>query len=104
MLITFKTRARYPNITMFGDVALGLLKLMGRRETVPSVIEPEDIPKALEMLRAGLTEEPEISEKEASEEDESEESTVAITTRAMPLIELLEAALKEDVPVLWEES
>ena len=48
MLITFKTRASYPDITMFGDVALQLLKLMGRRETVPSAMEPEDIPATFE--------------------------------------------------------
>ena len=89
---------------MFGDVALRLLKLMGRRETVPSAIEPEDISKALEMRRTGLTIEPEVPEKKSSEEDVSEESTVAIATRAMPLIELLEAAMKEDVAVLWEEG
>ena len=45
MLITFKTRA-YADITMFGDVALQLIELMGRRDTVPSAIYPEDIPKA----------------------------------------------------------
>jgi hypothetical protein len=89
---------------MFGDFALRLLKLMGRRETVPSAIEQEDIPKALEMLRTGLTIKPEVPEKRSSEEGEGEESTVAIATRAMPLIELLEAALKEDVAVLWEEG
>jgi hypothetical protein len=39
---------------MFGDVALQLLKLMGRREMVSSAIEPEDIPDALNRLRKGL--------------------------------------------------
>jgi hypothetical protein len=33
MLITFKSRA-YADVTMFGDVALKLIKLMGRRDTV----------------------------------------------------------------------
>ena len=52
----------------------------------------------------GLTMEPEVAEKKSAGGDESEESSVTIATRAMPLIELLEAALKEDVAVLWEEG
>ena len=105
MLITFKTRARCPDITMFGDVALRLLKLMGRRDTVPSAMEPEDIPAALRKLREGLALEKEAA-AEASAEDADEEATrpVSLQTRAMPLVELLETALKEDVPVMWEEG
>jgi hypothetical protein len=52
MLIKFKTTASYPEITMFGEVALKLLKMMGRRGTVPSAISADDIPAALELLRA----------------------------------------------------
>ena len=51
MLITFKTRASCPDITMFGDVGLSLIALMGRRKTLPGVIDPEDIPEAMRSLR-----------------------------------------------------
>ena len=54
MLITFKTTASYPEITMFGEVALKLLEMMGRRPTVPSAIGAEDIPQALQSLRDGI--------------------------------------------------
>ena len=103
MLITFKTRARYPNITMFGDVALQLLKLMGRRETVPSAIEPEDIPDALNRLRNGLAilEQSDASSQPTDTIDD-EEPRVSISTRAGPLIELLEASQGANVPVMWE--
>ena len=56
MLIKFKTTAPYPEITMFGEVGLKLIKLMGRRGTVPSAIGPEDIPEALQSLRKGVAE------------------------------------------------
>lgn len=103
MLITFKTRARYPNITMFGDVALQLLKLMGRRETVPSAIEPEDIPDALDRLRKGLAiEEQSDACSRPSDTNDDEEPSVSVGTRAGPLIELLEAAQGANVPVMWE--
>jgi hypothetical protein len=97
MLITFKSRA-YADVTMFGEVALKLIKLMGRRETVPSVIEPEDIPQALKMLRAGIA-----ADDAAAKEDETEEP-VSPHNRALPLIELLQAALEKNVPVMWEEG
>jgi hypothetical protein len=39
MLVTFRSEA-YPSITMFGDVAVTLIKLMGHSGAVPSQIEP----------------------------------------------------------------
>ena len=105
MLVTFKTRATYPDITMFGDVALKLIKLMGRRETVPSAIEPEGIPHALKMLQAGVaTDDATAKEDEAEDSDDETEEFVSAHNRALPLIELLQAAQKEDVPVMWEEG
>jgi len=104
MLITFKTRA-YADVTMFGDVALKLIKLMGRRETVPSAIEPEDIPQALKMLRAGVAaEDAATKEDEAKNSDDEKEENVTVHNRALPLIELLQAAHQKNVPVMWEEG
>ena len=105
MLITFKTQARYPNITMFGDVALRLLKLMGRRDTVPSAMESADIPDALQRLRAGLAKQEELHDgQNPTDANDDSEAPVGIATRAGPLIELLEAAAREGVSVMWESS
>ena len=104
MLITFKTRA-YADVTMFGEVALKLIKLMGRRETVPSAIEPEDIPQALKMLRAGIAADDAVAkEDEAESNDDETEDPVSVHNRALPLIELLQAAHEQNVPVIWEEG
>ena len=103
MLITFKTTASYPEITMFGEVALKLLAMMGRRGTVPSAIGAEDIPQALESLRKGIAEaDAALEDQPPHEEEEGEERRVSLHNRAVPLIELLEAAQKEGVAVLWE--
>ena len=109
MLITFKTRAHYPNVTIFGDVATQLLKLMGRKGTVPSAIAPGDIREALRQLRDGLakqaaTSPPAKPTPDDEDEDEDAEPPVSIGTRAVPLIELLEAAAREDVAVMWEHQ
>ena len=88
---------------MFGDVALQLLKLMGRRETVPSAIEPEDIPDALDRLCKGLAIQEQLDTgSQPIDTSDDDEPSVSIGTRAGPLIELLEAALDDNVPVMWE--
>src|SRR5690606_24478116 len=53
MLVTFSTKA-HPDITMFGDVAVQLLKLAGHSGTVPSAILARDIPATLARLEGGL--------------------------------------------------
>ena len=51
MLVTFTTNA-YADITLFGDVALAMLKMMGHSATVPGAILAEDVPAALSRLTA----------------------------------------------------
>lgn len=103
MLVTFTTEA-YADITMFGDVAVSLLKMMGHSGTVPGGIRAEDIPAALEHLKKALAEEaareqqlPEVNKQD----DDEEEPVVSISTRALPLIDLLVAASKAGKNVMW---
>jgi Domain of unknown function (DUF1840) len=51
MLVTFTTRA-YADITMFGDVALAMLKMMGHCEAMPGAIRAEDVHTVLSRLTA----------------------------------------------------
>jgi len=104
MLITFKSRA-YADVIMFGEVALNLIKLMGKGETVPSAIEPEDIPQVLKSLREGIAvEDAAVNETETEFGEEDEVEQVSVHHRALPLIKLLKAAKRENVPVMWEEG
>ena len=103
MLIKFKTTANYPDITMFGEIALKLLKMMGRSGKVPSAISAEDIPIALKSLRKGVADaDAALEDQPPHEEEEGEERRVSMHNRALPLIEMLETAALEDVPVMWE--
>ncbi len=104
MLIKFKSIA-HGDVIMFGDVALQLIKLMGRRETVPSAINPEDIPAALKSLQQGIATDDDAKVEVGSQSVEDEElEHVSMQNRALPLIELLSAAKEADVPVMWEEG
>jgi hypothetical protein len=103
MLIKFKTTAAYPEITMFGEVALKLLEMMGRSGKVPSAINAGDIPAALESLHKGVADaDAALEDQPPHEEEEGEERRVSMRNRALPLIEMLETAAREDVPVMWE--
>ncbi|MBI4808627.1 MAG: DUF1840 domain-containing protein [Nitrosomonadales bacterium] len=53
MLVTFTTDA-YADITMFGDVALKMLKMMGHSANVHGAIWAEDVPEALSRLTAAI--------------------------------------------------
>ena len=69
MLVTFTTKA-YADITMFGDVALALLKKMGHSATVPGAILAADVPAALSKLTAAIDAEkfpPPVADKDADE-------------------------------------
>lgn len=108
MLVTFRTDA-YADITMLGDVAVELLKLMGHSGTVPSAMMPEDIPAALERLEAGLAEHeraaadsPPADAGDDEEDEDAAEPHVSLRNRAFPLRRLLEAAHREHVPVMWD--
>lgn len=101
MLVTFRSKA-YANITMFGDVAVTLLKLMGHSGTVPSAIKSADIPSALQRLRTAIAKEATASkEPDRAQDGEESEPAVALANRALPLIELLEAAAAQNADVTW---
>ena len=102
MLITFSCSA-YTNITMFGDVAVHLLRLMGHSGTVPGAILAEDIPAALECLVAAIQAEQQLPEQKQTGDEEDSEPVVSLSLRAFPLIELLEAAAKKKCNVMWNK-
>lgn len=97
MLITFSTKA-YADITMFGNVALHLIHLMGHSGSVPGAILAEDVPAALGKLRVALASGP-VDDQGT---DSDEEPKVSLNHRALPLIELLTAAASQGCNVMWD--
>jgi hypothetical protein len=103
MLVTFSCQA-YADITMFGDVAVRLLKMMGHSGTVPSALLAEEVPAALARLVAAVEADKHSPEPEEPAEDEDSEPAVSLAHRALPLIELLKAAAKDQCDVMWDSS
>jgi hypothetical protein len=100
MLVTFRCDA-HENVVMFGQIAKRLLVLMGHSGTVPSAILPADLPTALRRLNEGLAAEKQQQEEAARRDDDEPE--VSLRHRALPLIGLLEDAIKAGRPVVWSD-
>lgn len=109
MLITFRSKAS-ADITMFGEVAQTLLKLMGQTGVVPGALLAADLPGALDRLKQGLAavgHQPAGNPPARDDEDADERERTPLVTlrqRAYPLIQLLEAAIRADADVVWEEA
>ena len=101
MLVTFKTSA-HGNITMFGDVAKSLLLLMGQSGNVPGALMAEDVSPALKELQEGLNQSNDEETAPPLDEDDNAQAPVAISVRAKPLVDLLEAAIASNESVMWE--
>jgi hypothetical protein len=112
MLVTFRSTAT-ESITMFHDVAVQLLKLMGATGRVPGALGPDDVGAALqrletatEQIRAGTHITParpaDNEDSKNEDEDEEREPPVDLATRAVPLLSILKRAAAAHAEVMWE--
>lgn len=107
MLVTFSTKTA-ADITLFGEVATALLKLMGQTGVVPGALLAADVPAALQRLKDGIAvagTAPAGNPPPFPDEDaERAPPPVTLRQRAFPLIGLLEAAVRGKSDVLWGEA
>lgn len=103
MFITFRCDA-YENISYFNDVATKLLSLMGHSGTVPGALKSEQVSGALSNLQHGLALELSKSPPVRQDKDDDYEPEISLAKRAVPLISLLQAAIKKNCDVLWNFS
>ena len=102
MLVRFDSTVG--TFTMFGDVAVQLLKMMGHSGTVPSALLAADIPAALARLRSAVAAAPEPPEPASERDGKPEHPRVSLRQRAFPLIDLLERSAKAGADVLWDRG
>ena len=100
MLVTFETEA-HANITMFGDVAVALIKLMGHSGSVPGALMAADVPAALERLKRAVAERPDETLNPEPKGQTEDEPSVSLAHRALPLIQLMESASAAGKNVMW---
>lgn len=108
MLVTFHSNA-WSSITLFGDVAAMLLKMMGHSGTVPSALRAADVASALARLKKEIADVvPEDAGGPGARADNEGEGAdtppVGLPLRAYPLIQMLSAAAQQECDVMWEEG
>lgn len=113
MLYTFKSAAS-ADVLMLGEPAKKLVALMGKDPAAPQgIVTVAQLPEAIARLRNAIEEDRRRQaelERQRGEEDEVAEreagrsgmaAPVGLAQRAWPLLDMLETAQKEDVPVTW---
>lgn len=104
MAIKFKSQAT-GDLVMVQAHALALLKVIGKPDSVRGILEPADMPAALQALRA-LSDEPPAPVEGSSDADDGktpsfQDEAVSLHTRAWPLIKMIEEAQAADKPIVW---
>lgn len=105
MLIRFTSDVA-GHFIMLGDNALPLLRLMGMSGREEGAVSGEDLRQALQTLQEGLQRAAERASGPATADDETqdEEDVVAVSLqrRALPLLEMLQRAARDDGYVMWQ--
>jgi hypothetical protein len=99
MLVKFESEVG--SVTMFGDIAVTLLKMMGHSGTVPSALLAKDIPAAAGQLKSALSMTADSDATPATPSEEGEGSRVSLRKRAFPLVELMDRAAARGVDITW---
>ncbi len=103
MLIRFTSDVA-GHFIMLGDNALPLLRLMGMSGREEGAVSGEDLRQALQTLQAGLQRAAELAARPAQESEDDDEDVVPVSLqrRALPLLEMLQRAAREDGYVMWQ--
>ncbi len=102
-MICFSSAAA-ADIYMLDEHAQHLLKIIGKAQTPRGIIEPGEIEAALAALRQAIEQEPAPPEQDDADDDEAQGqslTTVRLSQRAFPLMEMLQRAQRRAKPVLW---
>jgi len=85
---------------MLGDIGLKMLEMMAFGSSVPGAINAEDVPSALKNLQSALNNLPTLVEPAGEADDD--QPAVSVHTRAVPLVELLQAAVADETYIRWD--
>ena len=111
MAITLRSQAT-DDLLLLNDLAKELLGRLGKDATQPGILTPEQMPAALQTLRAlpdGLPADDvdgadaQADEKTAGHKPQLAfaDEVVPLRRRAVPLVRMIEFALAENKPIVW---
>lgn len=94
------------SVTMFDADAMLMIKMLGHTGTIPGAFGSDDIKAALTALNVALEARDNVKNEQADANsyDDEEERPVRMSTKAYPLIQLLESSLKKGESVIWDKD
>jgi hypothetical protein len=108
MVVKFSTR--FGQVLMLGEPAVALLRLGGHSGTVPSAVLTADLPQLLARLREGLAVHGDAfspappPRDPADDRDDPRDRPVTLRQRAVPLLDLIETAVRQHSDLMWERG
>jgi len=109
MIVNFSTR--FDRLTMFSEPALTLLRMLGHSATLPGAMLAAELPAALARLRAALelsghvpSPAPPPGQHQDAEDRRDDERLVDLSTRAVPLISMIERAIAGRSDLMWDRG
>jgi hypothetical protein len=105
MIYKFKSPAA-GDVIMLGPQGDQLLRLLGREPAAQGVVEPADMPAALQALQAAIAaaETPEKAPGQAAAGEANPDSpapAVGLRQRLWPMVEMLRRAQAADARIVW---
>lgn len=104
MPVKFKSQAT-GDLVMVQAHAHALLKVIGKVDSAKGILEPADMPAALQALRALSDDAPPPAEGAPDSEDPKnpafQDEAVSLRKRAWPLMKMIEEAQAAGKPIVW---
>ncbi|MBE7419935.1 MAG: DUF1840 domain-containing protein [Ideonella sp.] len=94
MIYKFKSKAG-GDVIMLQPHGDQLLRLLGREPAAQGIIEPADLPAAIQALQEAA------ARAQAPQADDEGERGVGLRQRLWPMIELMKRAQAEREPIVW---
>lgn len=88
------------DLLLLNDVGDKLLGLLGKVAQEPGIIAPEDMPRAVSVLKA-LPDEVSLAALDEGEPVAFADEPVSLRKRAIPLIKMIERAMAANKPIVW---
>ena len=110
MIVKFSTR--FGQLLMQGEPAIRLIQLGGHSGSVPSAVLHGDLPGFAARLRAALEQHgdelspapPPVEPDRRQDDDEPRERPIKLRLRAVPLLDMLDTAMRQESDLLWERA
>ncbi|WOB08911.1 DUF1840 domain-containing protein [Piscinibacter gummiphilus] len=101
MIYKFKSKAA-GDVIMMGPSGDQVLRLIGKEPSAKGIIEPAQMPAAMQAIEAAITAD-EAARKEAEAEDGKapKGDGVSLRQRAWPLVEMMKRALAANENIVW---